>query len=299
MLSAASSLPVLMSAPVRQGIPSPDWSAFSVGPLTVHAYALCILLGIAAALWLTIRRWEARGLDPDIVWDIALWAVPAGIVGARLYHVLITDPVGYFGPGADPLDVLRIWEGGLGIMGAVALGALAAWWVCRRHGIALSVFADAGAPGLLLAQAIGRWGNWFNQELFGRPTTVPWGLEIDPASPNFPDGLPPETLFHPTFLYESLWNLAGVALLLYLDRRFRLDGGRLFAVYLIHYGTGRMLIELFLRIDPSLMVLGQRVHVWTSLSLVLLGVVILVVVSLRRRRQRDAAVGSSTATPTA
>ncbi|MCD1144041.1 prolipoprotein diacylglyceryl transferase [Kocuria sp. LUK] len=276
--------PALLSVPVHRGLPSPDWSGFSLGPLTVHAYALCILAGIAAGLWLTTRRWAARGLDPDVVWDVAMWAVPAGIVGARAYHVLITDPAGYFGPGADPLDALRIWEGGLGIMGAVAFGAAAAWWVCRRHGIRLSVFADAVAPGLLLAQAIGRWGNWFNQELFGRPTDLPWGLRIDPASPNFPDGLPAGTLFHPTFLYESLWNLAGVVLLLALDRRFRLDGGRLFALYLVHYGLGRMLIELLLRIDPSLIVLGQRVHVWTSLGLVLLGAVLFAVLTRRRAR---------------
>ncbi|MFC4903610.1 prolipoprotein diacylglyceryl transferase [Kocuria oceani] len=287
LLSAAS--PVLLSVPVRAGIPSPDWSGFSVGPLTVHAYALCILAGIAAAMWLTLRRWKDRGLDPEIVWDVVMWAVPAGIVGARAYHVLITDPAGYFGPGADPVDALRIWEGGLGIMGAVAFGAAAAWWVCRRHGVSLAVFADAAAPGLLLAQAIGRWGNWFNQELFGRPTTLPWGLEIDPAGANFPAGLPADTLFHPTFLYESLWNLAGVVLLLALDRRFRLDGGRLFALYLVHYGIGRMLIELFLRIDPSLMVLGLRVHVWTSLGLVLLGLVLFAAVTVRRRRARDGA----------
>jgi prolipoprotein diacylglyceryl transferase len=295
LLSAVPYVPALMSAPLRQGIPSPDWSGFSVGPLTVHAYALCILAGIAAALWLTTRRWAARGLDPEIVWDIVMWAVPAGIVGARVYHVLITDPGGYFGPGADPVDALRIWEGGLGIIGAVAFGALAAWWVCRRHGVSLAVFADAAAPGLLLAQAIGRWGNWFNQELFGRPTTLPWGLEIDPGSANFPAGLPADTLFHPTFLYESLWNLLGVVLLLALDRRFRLDGGRLFALYLIHYGLGRMLIELFLRIDPSLMVLGLRVHVWAALGLVLLGLALFAAVVLRRRRDRGAAVEASRA----
>jgi prolipoprotein diacylglyceryl transferase len=167
--------------------------------------------------------------------------------------------------------------------------------VCRRNNVSLAVFADAAAPGLLLAQAIGRWGNWFNQELFGRPTTLPWGLEIDPGSANFPAGLPADTLFHPTFLYESLWNLLGVVLLLALDRRFRLDGGRLFALYLVHYGLGRMLIELFLRIDPSLMVLGLRVHVWTALGLVLLGLALFAAVVLRRRRARGAAVEPSRA----
>lgn len=288
LLSATSPIHALMSVPVRQGIPSPDWHGFSIGPLTIHAYALAILTGIAAAMWLTLRRWKARGLDPEIVWDVVMWAVPVGIIGARAYHVLITDPAGYFGPGADPVDALKIWEGGLGIMGAVAFGALAAWWVLRRHGIPLWVFADAAAPGLLLAQAIGRWGNWFNQELFGRPTTLPWGLEINPTHHNFPAGLPADALFHPTFLYESLWNLVGVVLLLVLDRKFRLEGGRLFALYLIHYGLGRMLIELFLRIDPSLMVLGLRVHVWTSLGLVMLGLVLFAAVSLRRRRAHGA-----------
>lgn len=272
---------------VAAAIPSPDISSFSLGPLTIHFYALCILLGIAAAVWLTMRRWKDRGQDPDVLWDIVFWAVIAGIIGSRAYHVLITDPAGYFGPGADPLDALKIWEGGLGIMGGVLFGAGAAWLVSRKNNVPLWYFADAVAPSLLLAQGIGRWGNWFNQELFGKPTDLPWGLEIDPSSGNFPAGLPADTLFHPTFLYESLWNLAGVVILITLGKRLHLTHGRVFALYLVYYGVGRLLIELFLRIDPALLIAGQRVHVWTSLALVLLGIALFVAISARMRRSPD------------
>lgn len=279
---------------VPASIPSPSVSSIHLGLFTLHFYALCILLGIALAIWLTSRRWRARGQDPDVLWDIIFWAVVAGIVGARAYHVLITDPAGYFGVGADPLAVFRIWEGGLGIMGAVLFGAGAAWFVSRRNGLSLSVFADCVAPALLLAQAVGRWGNWFNQELFGRRTTLPWGLEISPSSPNFPAGLPADTLFHPTFLYESLWNLLGVVLLLALDRRFQLRHGQLFALYMVFYGFGRLMIELFLRVDPALMVAGVRVHVWTSLLIVLAGIAIFVVAGRHTRREREVpAVGAA------
>ena len=274
--------PVLPAA-----IPSPTISSFSLGPLTIHFYALCILLGMAAAVWLTMRRWTARGQDPEVLWDIVFWAVIAGIVGARAYHVFITDPAGYFGPGAHPLDALKLWEGGLGIMGAVLFGALAAWLVSRRNGVALWVFADCVAPALLLAQGIGRWGNWFNQELFGTPTTLAWGLRIDPGSANFPAGMPPDTLFHPTFLYESLWDLLGAVILILLGRRFALTHGRLFCLYLMYYGLGRMLIELFLRTDPALLVGGVRVHVWTSLALILLGAVLFAVIAARQRARPD------------
>lgn len=268
-------------------IPSPAVSSFSLGPLTIHFYALCILAGMAAAVWLTMRRWTARGEDPEVLWDIVFWAVIAGIVGARAYHVFITDPGGYFGPGAHPLDALKLWEGGLGIMGAVLFGAGAAWVVCRRNGVALSVFADCVAPALLLAQGIGRWGNWFNQELFGKPTTLPWGLRIDPGSANFPPGLPPGTLFHPTFLYESLWNLAGAVILIALGKRLRLTHGRLFALYLVYYGFGRLMIELFLRVDPALLIGGQRVHVWTSSAVMVFGIALFAVISARLRRNPE------------
>ena len=285
--------PVIASA-----IPSPDISSFSLGPLTIHFYALCILLGMAAAVWLTMRRWKDRGQDPEVLWDIVFWAVIAGIIGSRAYHVFITDPVGYFGPGADPLDALKIWEGGLGIMGGVLFGAGAAWLVSRKNGVPLWYFADSVAPSLLLAQGIGRWGNWFNQELFGKPTDLPWGLEIDPAGPNFPDGLPPDTLFHPTFLYESLWNLAGVVILITLGKKLRLTHGRVFALYLVYYGLGRLMIELFLRVDPALMVGGLRVHVWTSLALVLLGIALFIAISTRIRRHPDAVQAGASITST-
>ena len=269
-------------------IPSPGWSGFSLGPLSIHAYALCILLGMAAAILLTTKRMNDRGEDGDVVMDAALLAIPLGIVGARLYHVVITDPAYYFGSMQGLLEIPQLWKGGLGIMGGIAFGALAVWIVCRMRGTSYALFADCVAPALLVAQALGRWGNWFNQELFGRPTTLPWGLEIDAASPNFPDGLPPGTLFHPTFLYESIWNLLGAALLIGLGRgrrtAHRVDGGRSMALYLVWYGLGRMLIELFLRIDPSAMVLGLRIHVFTAAGLIAIGLLLFAWLSRRKAR---------------
>ncbi|MDN5604056.1 prolipoprotein diacylglyceryl transferase [Rothia sp. HC945] len=266
-------------------IPSPTWSAFRLGPLTIHAYALCILLGIVICIWLTSRRWRAKGEDPERIWDIALWAIPFGLVGARMYHVFVTAPGDYFGPGRNPVDALKIWEGGIGIMGAVTLGGLGAWIACRKMGLSLVKFADAAAPGIIIAQGIGRWGNWFNQELFGKPTSLPWGLEIDPMSHNFPTQYPPGTLFHPTFLYESLWDVLGGLLLLWLSRRILVKSGQVFWTYVMYYGIGRFLIELFLRIDESDVILGLRIHVWTSGILVLLALVMLAVVSRRRPRE--------------
>ena len=220
--------------------------------------------------------------DPETVLDIVYWAVPFGIVGGRLYHV-ISSPDAYFGPGGDPWRAFAIWQGGLGIWGAVALGAVGAWIGCRRHGVRLAPFADALAPGLLVAQAIGRLGNWFNQELFGGPTTLPWGLRIDDA--HLPAGYDPGTLFHPTFLYEVLWNLGAAALLVYLDRRLRLGHGRVFWLYVLLYTVGRLWIEL-LRIDPAETVLGLRLNVWTSILLGLVALVAFVVVG-RRHPGRD------------
>lgn len=267
-------------------LPSPSWSGFPVGPFFVHAYALCILLGLGICLWLTGRRWQDRGGTREDVLDIAFVAVPMGIIGARLYHVLITDPEGYFGPGADPWAVFRIWEGGIGIMGAISCGALGAWIVCRRRGFSFASFADAAAPSILLAQGIGRWGNWFNQELFGKPTELPWGLRIDPTSPTFPAGYPADTLFHPTFLYESLWDVIGALLLIWIGGRMSLRAGQLFWMYVAYYGFGRLMIESFLRIDPSQELLGLRIHVWTSGTLVILGV-LMVMVLARRGRERE------------
>jgi len=265
------------------GIPSPSQGVWYLGPVPLRAYALAILLGIVLAVWIARRRWAARGGDPDQVLEIAFWAVPFGIVGGRLYHV-ITSPDAYFGEGGEPLRAFAIWQGGLGIWGAVALGGLGAWIGARRQGLRLAPFADALAPGLLVAQAVGRLGNWFNQELFGGPTTLPWGLEIDDA--HLPAGFPSGTLFHPTFLYELLWNLAGAALLVWLDRRYRLGHGRVFWLYVVLYTAGRLWIEL-LRIDPAHEFFGLRVNVWTSI-IVGLGALVAFLVVGRRYPGRDA-----------
>ncbi|MDC7122411.1 prolipoprotein diacylglyceryl transferase [Cellulomonas fimi] len=271
-----------MSAAVLASIPSPPQGVWHLGPFPVRAYAIAILLGIVAALWMTRRRWAERGGDPDTVLEISFWAVPFGIVGGRIYHV-ITSPQAYFGEGGDPVRALYIWEGGLGIWGAVAFGAVGAWIGCRRQGVRLAPFADALAPGLLVAQAIGRLGNWFNQELFGGPTTLPWGLQIDDA--HLPAGFETGTLFHPTFLYEILWNLAGAAVLVWADRRFKLGHGRVFWLYVVIYTTGRLWIEL-VRIDPASTILGLRVNVWTSI-IVGLGALVAFVVVGRRHPGRD------------
>ncbi|MBD7919936.1 prolipoprotein diacylglyceryl transferase [Cellulomonas sp. Sa3CUA2] len=267
------------------GIPSPDlaWSGLDLGPLTLHTYALCLLAGMAAAVWLTSRRLTARGGPPGVVLDIALWAVPCGIVGARIYHVL-THWGDYVGPGKNLLEVLYVWEGGIAILGSLIGGAVGAAIGCRRAGVRLWSFADALAPAMLLAQAIGRLGNWFNHELFGSPTTLPWGLEIPASNGAFPPGLPADTLFHPLFLYEMLWNLLGIAVILLLERRVALRWGTAFGVYLIWYGTARIWLEL-LRIDPSSVTpLGLPANVWGALAAVLTGVTIIVV---QRRRHPE------------
>lgn len=214
--------------------------------------------------------------------DISLWAIPFGLVGARLYHVF-SSPDAYFGPGFDGTGDLtriwRVWEGGLGIWGAVALGAVGAWIGCRRYGVKLSAYADVVAPGILLAQAIGRLGNYFNQELFGGPTDLPWGLQVTASHPNFPSEYMAGTLFHPTFLYEMLWNLLGVALLLLIDRRLRLRRGMMLWTYVAWYTAGRVWIER-LRIDDAEMItilgLTERLNVWTSLLLFLIAVAFLI-----------------------
>lgn len=277
------------AAAVQAAIPSPSQHTWYLGPVPVRAYALAILAGIAVAIWITTKRWVARGGDPDDVLDIAFWAVPFGIVGGRLYHVIST-PEPYWGPGGDPVRALYVWEGGLGIWGAVALGAVGAWIGCRRKGVRLSSFADALAPGLLVAQAVGRLGNWFNQELFGAPTTLPWGLEVSPGvieqlnadtGTTFAAG----TLFHPTFLYELLWNLGAAALLVWLDRRYRLGHGRVFWAYVALYTLGRVWIEM-LRIDTAEHVLGLRLNVWTSI-VVGLGALVAFVLIGRRHPERE------------
>ena len=280
--------------PLPAVLPSPDQGLWMVGPVPLRAYALWILLGIVVAVWLGDRRWRARGGRPGEVLDIAAWAVPFGIVGGRIYHVLTSWDT-YFGPDGDPAEALMIWRGGLGIWGAVALGAVGAWIGARRAGILLPPFGDAVAPGIVLAQAIGRLGNWFNNELYGRATDLPWGLRIyewDNAAGRAllgPDGEPVvRGVFHPTFLYELLWNVGVAAALILLDRRFRLGHGRVFALYVLLYTIGRAWIEA-LRIDPSNTVLGLRLNLWTSL-LVGLGALAYLVISARRRPGREVRV---------
>ena len=254
-------------------IPSPSRSVWHLGPFPLRAYALCILTGVFVAVWWSDRRYRARGGGRDVVLDAALLGVPAGIVCARLYHVL-TSPDAYFGPHGDLSLIPQVWNGGLGIWGGVAGGTAAVAWLLRRRGLRLAPFVDAVAPALLVAQAIGRVGNWFNQELFGGPTTLPWGLEIDAA--HTPVGYAPGTLFHPTFLYEALWNLAGAAFLVWLGRhllaRDGATGGRLAWAYLMVYTSGRGWIE-YLRVDEAQHVLGLRLNVWTSLLVFVLGLV--------------------------
>lgn len=271
-----------MTGLVAASIPSPAVGVWYLGPVPIRAYALAILAGIAVGVWLTERRYTARGGPAGAVVDVAFWAVPFGIIGGRIYHV-VSSPDGYFGPGGDPWAAFAIWNGGLGIWGAIALGAVGAWIGLRRAGLRFAPFADAIAPGLLVAQAIGRLGNWFNQELFGGPTTLPWGLEIDDA--HLPAGYPEGTLFHPTFLYEMVWNLAAAALLMWLDRRYRLRRGRVFWLYVMLYTTGRVWIEL-VRIDPAEVVLGLRINVWTSV-LVFAGALLAFLLLGRRRAPED------------
>ncbi len=253
---------------VPLSIPSPSQGVWHLGPFPIRAYALCIILGVVVAVWMGERRWIARGGKAGQIGDIAIWAVPFGIVGGRLYHV-ITDNGNYFGAGKDPVAALYIWQGGLGIWGAVALGALGAYIGARRTGIKFLPLADALAPGIVVAQAIGRWGNWFNQELFGKPTDLPWALEI-PDVAKRPDGYEQFSTFHPTFLYECVWDLGVAGLVIWADRRFRLGYGRAFALYVAAYCVGRGWIE-YLRIDPveANDVFGLRLNVWTSVVLFL------------------------------
>jgi prolipoprotein diacylglyceryl transferase len=241
-------------------IPSPSNGSISIGPIDLRAYGLLIALGVIAAVWLAGKRLEQRGLGTtEDVSSIAVWAVVAGIIGSRLYHVATE-----WSRFSDDLGAIpKLWEGGLGIPGGLIAGVVVGLWRARRRGIEAGVILTAVAPALPLAQAIGRWGNYFNQELFGRPTDLPWALEIDDAH-NL--GYPAGTTFHPTFLYESLWNLGLVGVLIWIDRRFRLGPGRLFPLYVIGYGIGRFWIEA-LRIDPTEAadVAGLRWNQWMAL----------------------------------
>ena len=262
--------------------PSPAEGVWHLGPVPLRAYALFIIAGIGLAIWLGERRWVARGGRPGDVTELATWIVPFGILGGRVYHVL-SSPQAYFGEGGDPVSALYVWEGGLGIWGAVALGGVGAWIGCRRRGIPLPPFGDAVAPGIVLAQAVGRLGNYFNQELYGRATDLPWALEID--AEHRPDATPDQATYHPTFLYELLWNVGVGALVVWADRRFRLGHGRAFALYVAAYTVGRAWIEA-LRVDPASEVLGLRLNLFTCL-VVFVGAVTYIVVSARRRPGRE------------
>jgi prolipoprotein diacylglyceryl transferase len=262
---------------MHRSIPTPSVSVLEFGPFSVHAYALCIITGVAIAIWLGNKRFVAAFPETqNVVSDVAIVAVPAGVLGGRLYHVL-TTPENFFGSNGHPENILKIWQGGLGIWGAISLGALGAFIAYRVIGRTRALpqfryFADAIAPGILLAQAIGRWGNWFNAELFGRPTTLPWALEIPRWAR--PLGFKEYETFHPTFLYESLWCLALALALIWFGKR--LKGGQTFALYIALYCLGRLGFEL-IRIDQAHLIGGVRINV-----LVAIVVGVLALVSFRR-----------------
>ena len=265
----------LVTAVVSE-IPSPTTGVWHLGPIPIRGYAMCILAGIVVALWITQRRLRDRGGKAGQTLDVAAWAVPFGILGGRLYHV-ITSPQAYFGEGGHPINAFKIWEGGLGIWGAVALGLVGVWIGCRRHGISFLSFVDAAAPGVLVAQALGRWGNYFNNEIHGSPTTLPWGLKVyewdqqagqavrDAAGEPVVAGI-----FQPTFLYEAIFTLLLALLIVVLDRRHSFRLGQVFALYIAGYPVGRVVIEL-MRTDDANRILGLRVNVWVSVLVFALG----------------------------
>lgn len=275
-------------------IPSPSTSVWYAGPFPLRAYALCIIAGILVATVIARQRWRARGGSTDTLEAVLVVAIPCGIIGARIYHV-ITDYQLYFGPGRNPLDALKIWNGGLGIWGAVAGGVAGAYIVARRRGVTFPALLDTVAPALVIAQAIGRLGNWFNQELFGRPTTLPWGLEISPV--HRPADYAEFATFHPTFLYELLWNLTVAVVLIVLDRRFRLGHGKVFALYVALYSAGRFWIEA-LRIDTVNTIGGFRLNNYTALIAFVLALAALVWL-VRNRPGREKLVEPVGTTPPA
>nr|WP_106296860.1 prolipoprotein diacylglyceryl transferase [Knoellia remsis] len=293
----------LALAALPADIPSPTTGAINLGPFPIRGYALCILLGIVVAVWITDRRMRTRGGEPGQVLDVAAYAVVAGIIGGRLYHV-ITTPDPYWGPDGNPVDALKIWQGGLGIWGAIALGALGAWIGCRRAGVRFLDFADAAAPGVAVAQGIGRWGNWFNNELYGAPTDKPWGLVIHEwdqgagrAVRDAEGNAVVLGTYQPTFLYESVFVLLLAVALLLIERRFRLARGQLFGLYVAGYPIGRIIIEK-MRTDEAELILGQRLNVWTSILVFLLGLAIVWYTGRRARRTpEDAAADTEDPAP--
>lgn len=259
-----------MPALLPLSIPSPSSGVLWLGPIPLRAYGILMVTAMVVAVTIAYVRYKRRGGVGDVVLDTSIWAIPFGLVGARLYHV-ITHPHDYFGTGMDPWAIVKVWEGGMAIWGAVGFGAVGAVIGLRIAGQRVGPFADALAPGLLIAQVIGRWGNYFNQEIFGGPTTMPWGLEIDAA--HLPAGYAEGTLFHPTFLYEGLWNLAMALLIMWLDKKIRFKSGQVMSLYLMAYGLGRFIIEP-MRMDEAGEFLGLRVNAWASLAAFVLGLVI-------------------------
>ncbi|MEU7633308.1 prolipoprotein diacylglyceryl transferase [Nocardia sp. NPDC049220] len=259
-----------VSGAVLAYIPSPSQGVWHLGPFPLRAYALCIIVGIIIAIWWGERRWRERGGNPGAILDVAMFAVPFGLVGGRLYHVA-TDWQKYFGATGHPIDALKIYQGGLGIWGAVLLGGVGAWIGCRMYRIPLPALGDAVAPPILLAQAIGRLGNYFNQELYGRETDLPWGLQIfrrvdADGRLDLMNGVSTgvvDKIVHPTFLYELVWNLLVVAALVFVDKRFQIGHGRLFALYVAGYCFGRFFVEL-MRDDEATKIVGIRINSFTS-----------------------------------
>lgn len=266
-------------------IPSPGFSKFQIGPVTIRMYAVCILIGVCCAVWILTRRWKRAGGTFDQVLDLTLVTVPCGLVGARLYHCLST-PAMYFPPTGNPTSILKVWEGGMAIFGGIIGGALAAFLWCRHKRYPFALLLDCLAPGLLVAQAIGRLGNWFNQELYGKPTTLPWGLKLNEKSDAIGHSeicyqgtaCPSGTLFHPTFLYEMIWNLIGAVLIVWIGNIYakRLRAGQLAALYMVWYGCVRSWIEE-IRINYSTVILGLRTNTWTAILVALCGVALFLV----------------------
>ena len=279
---ACSVAPVLFFG----AIPSPSSGALHIGDLQLRAYGFLIALGVVAAVWLAQRRAPSRGIEPEHVQAVAFGSVLAGLIGARLYHVLTSWSSFSDRPG----DIVKVWHGGLGVPGGLLAGVVVGVLLAKRRGVVGVDMLDVCVPSLALGQAIGRIGNWFNQELFGRPTSLPWGLEIDVE--HRPARYADQPTFHPAFLYESLWNFALVAVLIYVDRKHRLARGHLIGVYLVGYGVGRLWIEA-LRIDPAGHLFGVRVNIWVSLLAIAAGIVTIV----RGLRTRSGAGPAAAATP--
>ncbi|MBS1862851.1 MAG: prolipoprotein diacylglyceryl transferase [Actinobacteria bacterium] len=265
-------------------IPSPTSSGLQLGPFEVHVYGLMYAIGVALAIYITRRRWRAVGGDPDLVYDVAIWGFPAGLIGGRLYFDITSFsemPHTWYGP-------IAIWDGGMGIWGGVAAGAAVGIWRLRRAGVSVAPFMDAVAPALLVAQAVGRIGNYFNQELFGGPSSLPWAIQIAPA--NRPVGYGAYATFQPTFLYELIFDLALAAFLVWLGHHRRIRPPGLFALYVTGYSAFRI-FEESLRVDPAHYILGQRLNFWVAIALTIVGAAWFVVT------QRDPGLPGAVAEP--